>query len=297
MNGSTLVVRRGIAATILVMLLAGLTPTVVAHSPDPILSGPPGRSTRGHVPLANQRRPRGRDPKRRPRGPADDNNDTKNSRAATFTYHSSGSGLVGYGPGASCGVNGIACFTRMRPSGFTMWLREQGHVFDWGTLKWCQAYTNPPNGCYDAETIALDEFGHVQGSTTTSTAPTSATISTPWSRPSRGHDRRPVGTARLRPVRRRHAPAALRHADLGGEDLDLPGPHDGPDVERDTGSIAFGGTTHLTAALKVADAAAADRSAATRSRAGPTLQRRAPGTSTWTTVGVMPPTTAAGTYA
>ena len=44
-----------------------------------------------------------------------------------------------------------------------MWLREQGHVFDWGTLKWCQAYTTAPNGCYDAETIALDEFGHVEG--------------------------------------------------------------------------------------------------------------------------------------
>ena len=44
-----------------------------------------------------------------------------------------------------------------------MWLREQGHVFDWGTLKWCQAYATAPNGCYDAETIALDEFGHVEG--------------------------------------------------------------------------------------------------------------------------------------
>ena len=44
-----------------------------------------------------------------------------------------------------------------------MWLREQGHVFDWGTLKWCQSYTTAPNGCYDAETIALDEFGHVEG--------------------------------------------------------------------------------------------------------------------------------------
>ena len=44
-----------------------------------------------------------------------------------------------------------------------MWFREQGHVFDWGTLKWCQAYTSPPNGCYDAENVALDEFGHVEG--------------------------------------------------------------------------------------------------------------------------------------
>jgi hypothetical protein len=43
-----------------------------------------------------------------------------------------------------------------------MWLREQGHVFDWGTLKWCQAYASPPSGCYDAENIALDEFGHTE---------------------------------------------------------------------------------------------------------------------------------------
>ena len=80
-----------------------------------------------------------------------------------MTYDAGGANPIGYGPGATCGVNGLACFTRSAPTGFTMWLREQGHVFDWGTLKWCQAYSSPPNGCYDAETIALDEFGHVEG--------------------------------------------------------------------------------------------------------------------------------------
>ena len=33
-----------------------------------------------------------------------------------------------------------------------MWFREQGHEFDWGSLKWCQTYDDPPNGCFDAET-------------------------------------------------------------------------------------------------------------------------------------------------
>ena len=60
-------------------------------------------------------------------------------------------------------MNGLACFTRDAPDGFTMWFREHGRVFDWGTLKWCQMYTSAPNGCYDAETVALDEFGHVEG--------------------------------------------------------------------------------------------------------------------------------------
>ena len=41
---------------------------------------------------------------------------------------------------ATCGANGIACFTRSAPTGFTMWLREHGRVFDWGTLRWCQMY-------------------------------------------------------------------------------------------------------------------------------------------------------------
>ena len=60
-------------------------------------------------------------------------------------------------------MNGLACFTRNAPDSFTMWFREQGRVFDWGTLRWCQMYTTPPNGCYDVETVALDEFGHVEG--------------------------------------------------------------------------------------------------------------------------------------
>ena len=87
----------------------------------------------------------------------------KGSHAATFVYDATGANPIGYGAGATCGVNGLACFTATPPDGFTMWLREQGHVFDWGTLKWCQAYATPPNGCYDAETITLDEFGHVEG--------------------------------------------------------------------------------------------------------------------------------------
>ncbi len=43
-----------------------------------------------------------------------------------------------------------------------MYLRENGHRFDWGTLRWCEA-TDRPTGCYDAENITLDELGHVLG--------------------------------------------------------------------------------------------------------------------------------------
>ena len=58
-----------LAATILVVLLAGIAPSVIAHSPDPILSGSAWPQHEGlDLPLANQRRPRAGDPDRRPRG-------------------------------------------------------------------------------------------------------------------------------------------------------------------------------------------------------------------------------------
>jgi len=43
-----------------------------------------------------------------------------------------------------------------------MWLRENGHRYDWGTLRWCEV-AGDPDGCYEAETITLDELGHVHG--------------------------------------------------------------------------------------------------------------------------------------
>jgi hypothetical protein len=145
------------------VLALALPWAAVAHGPDPMLGG--GlfaqdqalhfRWRSGAVPAAAI--------KTAILAAAADVNRSKNSRAATLTYDTAGANPIGYGPGATCGVNGLACFTRTAPTGFTMWLREQGHVFDWGTMKWCQAYSSPPNGCYDAETIALDEFGHVEG--------------------------------------------------------------------------------------------------------------------------------------
>ena len=93
---------------------------------------------------------------------AGDSNGSRKAKAAVFDYDTAGSSLIGYGVNATCGVNGIACFTRSAPNSFTMWFREQGHAFDWGTLRWCQMYDSPPNGCFDVENIALDEFGHVQ---------------------------------------------------------------------------------------------------------------------------------------
>ena len=170
MNGSILFSNRrkgrlariaaGVFAAVVVLSVA--TAAVAAHSPNPVFSG--GRYNQnqnlpfswrsGSVPAPVYRTAI--------KAAAADASATRGSQAATFSYVAGASNLIGYGVGATCGVKGIACFTRKPPTSFTMWMREQGHVFDWGSLRWCQAYTSWPNGCFDVENIMLDEFGHVE---------------------------------------------------------------------------------------------------------------------------------------
>jgi len=153
--------RRPRVAVVLALVAASITTPVLAHDPDPALSG----GTFGQSQALEFRWRSGSEPPSAIRTAvleaAGDSNATRASQAATFGYDSTSSNPIGYGSG-TCGVNGLACFTRTVPTGFTMWFREHGRVFDWGTLRWCQMQASPTNGCYDAETIALDEFGHIQ---------------------------------------------------------------------------------------------------------------------------------------
>jgi hypothetical protein len=153
--------RRIVALALGAAVLAALPGPVVAHGPDPILGG--GRYTQDEV-LQFRWRAGSVPPaaiQTAIRAAAADVGESRASRAATFAYSSTGASTIGYGTG-TCGVNGIGCFTRIAPDTFTMWLREHGRVYDWGTLRWCQMQSTVTNGCYDAETIALDEFGHVE---------------------------------------------------------------------------------------------------------------------------------------
>jgi hypothetical protein len=88
---------------------------------------------------------------------------SRGSDAPSYAYSSSGANGVSYGTSNPCGVNGLACFSRDPANGYWhLWFRENGHRYDWGTLSWCEM-TGSPNGCYRAETITLDELGHVAG--------------------------------------------------------------------------------------------------------------------------------------
>lgn len=92
---------------------------------------------------------------------AADSNASRGSRAAVLSYRDGAPSWVAYTANVPSSY-AIGYAVRHVPDNFNVRLRPHGYVLDWGTLRWCQFYDNPPNGCYDAEMVALHEFGHVQ---------------------------------------------------------------------------------------------------------------------------------------
>jgi hypothetical protein len=291
--------RRALALFTAVTLMALTGGGVAAHGPDPMLSGGPFNQDQ----VLHFRWRSGSEPtsaiKSAITKAAADANATRGSRAATYAYDSAGSNPIGYGLGATCGVNGLACFTRTAPTGFTMWLREQGHVYDWGTLKWCQAYSSPPNGCYDAETISLDELGHVEGldhhvNYSNDSDYEDAVVQTfSRTRPSTGWNRHAFGRCDVATLQVMYdlTASVARYSTCLSLATVLT-------LSASPSGILVGGTTTLTATLKVVDADSYGKLGANPvSGRTVTLQRRVPGAATWTTVGSMTvASTTAGTY-
>ena len=279
----------GLALAIGLALSTGLVSAATAHGPDPVLGGALFAQNKallfdwrsGAAPPAAFRTAI--------RAAAADATATRASKAATFAYDADGPNPIGYGVGATCGPNGIACFTRSAPTGFTMWFREQGHVFDWGTLKWCQSYSSAPNGCFDVETIALDEFGHVEI----------------LNHHVNYSDERDYADAVVQAVSRAKPEAGWNMHRFGRCDVaTLQREYDVPNttakystcldlsttltIAASPTSIPYNGTTTLTATLKVTDLASYERLGGNPvSGRTVSLQRRAVGTSTWISVGTM----------
>ena len=286
----------GIAAIALALFVA--PGGAMAHAPDPVLAS--GAFGQNQV-LAFRWRS-GSEPasaiKTAILDAAADANASRASKAATFVYDASGANPIGYGLGATCGVNGLACFSRDVPNGFSIWLREQGHVFDWGTLKWCQSYSQAPNGCYDAETITLDELGHVEGldhhvNYADDSDYLDAVVQT-YSRtkPSTGWNQRAFARCDVATLQMLYD--TLNASAKYSTCLDLTTVLT---LAASSSVVASGGTTSLTATLKVYDADSYRRLGANLLTARTvTLQRRAVGATTWTVVGTMPFGSTSGTY-
>ena len=155
-------VRRSAPAAAVAMVTAALLAIpALAATPDPFMGSPFGQNQEldfrwgsgGTPPTAM---------KTAIKAAADDANASRRSKAPVFGYVSGAGNAIYYGVSVPCGINGLACFRRDAPDWFGVWLRENGHRFDWGVLSWCEVAGNP-NGCYDAENITLDELGHVLG--------------------------------------------------------------------------------------------------------------------------------------
>jgi hypothetical protein len=291
-------VARLLLTTTLALVLAGPTSMpITAHSPDPALGSETfAQDARleydwrtGAVPPAAMRTAI--------HAAADDIGDTRASRAATFVYDTAGTNPIGYGTG-TCGVNGLACFTRNAPTGFTMWFREQGRVFDWGTLKWCQMYTTAPNGCYDVETVALDEFGHVEGlghhvNYADERDYTDAVVQTfSRTKPREGYNMHVLGVCDVAMLQIRY--------DIPGASSPYSTCLDISTVmtlSRSASSVPYGGSVTFTAVLKVVtDPDYGRLSGNPVSLRSVRLQRRPPGTTTWANVATMTPTSPTGSY-
>ncbi len=148
----------GIVGIVTAILVAG---HVLAATPDPFMGNPFNQNQEldyrwgaGGTPPAAMRTAIN--------AAADDSNASRRSKAPVFDFASGASNTIYYGVDVPCGVNGLACFRRDAPDWFGIWLREDGHRYDWGVLRWCEV-AGDPNGCYDAENITLDELGHVLG--------------------------------------------------------------------------------------------------------------------------------------
>jgi len=272
-------------------------PAVTAHGPDPALSGG----------LFNQNQPlefrwrSGSEPAGAVRNAilaaAADSNGSRASKSATFAYDSTAANLIGYGTG-TCGVNGLGCFTRTAPTGFTMWLREHGRVFDWGTLRWCQMQASPTNGCYDAETIALDEFGHIQVldhhvNYSDQRDYTDAVVQTfSRTRPSAGWNMHAFGRCDTATLQIKYDVTTL--SSLYSKCLDIVTVLS---LTADDTSVSYGDAVDFTSILKVTTNTGYGRLSANPIGARTIrLQRKAIGSSTWTNVTTLASTSPTGTY-
>lgn len=296
--------RAGRASSLFVATLLAATTAMStsAHSPDPLLGGSLWKPNQA---VSYQWRS-GQVPPSWMAGAIDrgaaDAGRSRASRAPTYARVTSGSAsLIAYGEPLGCGLAAaLACLDRSgAPSSFKMWFRAHGYVFDWGTLRWCEGLSVIANGCFDAETIALDEFGHVDDlghhvNYSSGADYLDAVVQTvSRARPSTGwqvHSLARCDVARLQLAYDRLAPR-----DTFSSCLAIP---TSTSFGGSATSLWIGESVRFTAVLRTTGAAT-NEALANDPISGRTvmLQRRTPGSTTWTSISAMVPSaTTEGVY-
>lgn len=210
------------------------------------------------------------------------------ARTPEFSYDSGGTGWIGYTADIPSSY-AVGYATRSLPDSFGIRLRPQGYQLDWGTLRWCQFYESPPNGCYDAELITLHEFGHVLtlghiDETTVTDWLDTIMHAAPKTRAKVGWNEHQFGRCDVARLQVRYEFASP--STLGSTCLDLA---TGLSLSAlPSGSVDYGSTVNFVAALEI-DQGAEYAALAGDPLAGRTvwLQRRPIGGSAWTDLSQM----------
>jgi hypothetical protein len=231
---------------------------------------------------------------------AADVGESRHSRAAKFTRVSSAASKIAYGGGVPCSSYGIACMNRTGvPDHFEgMWFRPHGWPFDWGNLRWCQGPSAPANGCYDAENVALDEFGHIEmlghhvNNADESDFLDSVVQFAARSRPKVGWNEHVFGRCDVARLQLEYALSSS--ADKLSTCLSLQTSLS--IVAADT-AIIPGSSVRVSGNLKIATSSSAKMlSGDPLSSRSIALQRRVPGATSWSTIGTLAANSSAGSY-
>jgi hypothetical protein len=216
---------------------------------------------------------------------ADDATDTSKALSPIFTPGASGSqGVIRYTASfpASC-LNAIACAGHEADQ-WTLRMRPQGYDFRWGTLRWCQR-TNS-DGCFDAERVALHEFGHVVGLDHPETvgfrlSPSSTVMhQVTASRPHAAWDRHSFGACDVASLQEQFGTPTMSTLISGCNDVDTL-----TTLTASATQVGAGGRLVLTATLRIrSDSAYGQLSGMRLDGRSVQLRRRPVGsTDTWTT--------------
>ena len=179
-----------------------------------------------------------------------------------------------------------------------MWFRPYGWTFDWGTLRWCQGQSTPTSGCYDAENVALDEFGHIEMlghhvNLDDESDFTDAVVQfAARSKPRTGWDEHVFGRCDVARLQLEYA--LVSSADRVSTCLSL-----ATSLSETASATTVNalGSVRITGAFKVAVASAAKSlSGDPLSGRTITLQRRLPGATAWSTFGTLAGNSTAGSY-